>query len=170
MGHFYKEGHPILGSPLYTGMKQVGKLWQQEHLQVISAESRVDRTGSTAPRPRGSCATGSPGSKATPSLLDEGSGSGGIVGQSQERKSTHTLTSLASACQTGMLRLYPATKSIYCQAALLCYKSGPCPKSLTSFCTWSGFSEHSSNPLKFCRGRPAGPAFLSSQEGQRASC
>lgn len=43
---------------------------------------------------------GSPGSKATTSLLDEGSGSGGIVGQSREKKSTHTLTSLASICQT----------------------------------------------------------------------
>lgn len=110
---------------------------------------------------------GSPGSKATPSLLDEGSGSGGIVGQSRERKSTHTLTSLASICQT-----LPSYQIIYCQAGSavhLCYKSGPCLRSFTSYCTWSGFSEHSSNRLKFCRGRPAGLAFLSSQEGQGTS-
>lgn len=67
----YRGKHPGLGMRMGCKQKRVEKLWQEEYVQVTSAQSEEGHQGSTAWRTIASSAWGGPGSGETrPSLLD----------------------------------------------------------------------------------------------------
>lgn len=124
---------------------------------MISTVSREDDIGSIALRPRGSCAKGNPGSKATLSLLDDGRGRGRTVGQSQKRKSSPH-TSFLSICLSDWNVKTSPSYQIYLSLGWLHYES------VRQHC------DHVTGALLHAALVLAGLSFLSSQEGQRTSC